>query len=531
MEEMVAKFRRIVLLNLSMISCNNLVIAITFDQFRLELSKGIENTEINSNIVNALNNLAVIELVLNQKLYEPYFELVQQSFFLKHDNVKHKLLSGGDGVMEAAKSSAEPIVNFDLNNVDFNNLADVENALNRSFQIPYSGLIWWDWLTKFNELFPKLHPVNPNSGSLSLNETSFFGQDSLLDNNKCYPDLNNLTKVEALLIQEGDAYQQIITQELQDKQNKLMPQQDCFFKKWEYEHFLGYIKRFDDNVYHALVQCKNILGRACIQKVSNIDEMGVFPPQDATHGYAIMKMPILTGFLSLNNPDEAKIVRSLIGEYGVYGDVLPIKERERVLELIKQLAPGLYERFLLADSIGLNHIRKGYGTAAVSYSPADGWPLIKIGRKFMEESFGVQLFIIGHEIGHYVLGHPKDDNKLVDFTNPTGGVVMKNGLKDAFVNANRRVKEYEADHFSVVKLGSSAENALAWMQKAQLDDHGTVSTFGSTHPLWKARIEHMLSLAREVEIQQRHPAISINWAELATDYKAWALTHKPSFEE
>ena len=61
-------------------------------------------------------------------------------------------------------------------------------------------------------------------------------------------------------------------------------------------------------------------------------------------------------------------------------------------------------------------------------------------------------------------------------------------------------------------LTNEIENKGLWRTK---------KTFDSTHPLWEARIAHLESLRREVELQKAHAdnPVPINWDTIIEKYK------------
>jgi len=175
---------------------------------------------------------------------------------------------------------------------------------------------------------------------------------------------------------------------------------DQFFTDGQYSLIMSYIKTVSKTVYDTLVQCELDLKRACIQKVTNISDQGLLFPTGDNHGYAILKLPIMHGWLVEGVQSN---INGLVGLYAefllVYGNRMPLVGCEYILNLIKRLDINLYNHFLLNDTTGENHIRlfdMSGNMAAVSFHPQDGLPLFLIDSSLAELSLGEQLFVFGH---------------------------------------------------------------------------------------------------------------------------------------
>ncbi len=85
---------------------------------------------------------------------------------------------------------------------------------------------------------------------------------------------------------------------------------------------------------------------------------------------------------------------------------ISIATRTYVLEIIKSLAPELYEEIIAVDPTGRNHITFTSNDNIYASQADDGLPRITLTPSFfMHFSPGEQQFLIAHELSHYVLGH------------------------------------------------------------------------------------------------------------------------------
>ena len=226
---------------------------------------------------------------------------------------------------------------------------------------------------------------------------------------------------------------------------------------------------------------------------------------------------------------------------------VPEDERAHFLEIIKELAPKLYTKIIAIDPTGEHHILRHEDGSNASVIPLleDGFPLIRVGTEIRNFPLDWQKFIIGHELGHYVLGHFKTHAAPHDTLNTeneeaqeyASGKKMAGQLpfKPTFEKAFSRIQEYEADRFSILGFGTAIDDGIAWRQERikqikkeeGVQEHPEKETFNRTHPQDDARIKHLESLRPEVELQKAHGETPppIDWNALIEKYK------KGSWEE
>jgi Zn-dependent protease with chaperone function len=219
-------------------------------------------------------------------------------------------------------------------------------------------------------------------------------------------------------------------------------------------------------------------------------------------------------------------------------------EQSKIMEIIKNLSPSLYEAMIKVDPTGADHIKRReekYKPSArlnlvgVLPSAKDGLPVVYIESRVIQIPEKQLRFIIAHELGHYALQHPLESPILTHrVLRKLGAIEFKKGKKissqlpftETFEFAFSREKEFEADRFAIIELDIPIDDAIAaakeWIAESEeLKKHET-PTFKSTHPLSTARIDQFENLRREVELNKIHgrKPIDINWKKLAAYYLA-----------
>lgn len=155
--------------------------------------------------------------------------------------------------------------------------------------------------------------------------------------------------------------------------------------------------------------------------------------------------------------------------------------------------------------MGAHHIvwneELGAGNISVQPSNKDGLPVIYVGSLASQIPREQLKFIIGHELGHYVLYHLSASAPFQEI------------LQRAF----SRSQESEADKFAIMELGVRIDDAIAAGKNLSSFTFNTPSALQSTHPFWETRIQHFNELRRELEARRRQPQV-INWKALAAQY-------------
>jgi hypothetical protein len=231
----------------------------------------------------------------------------------------------------------------------------------------------------------------------------------------------------------------------------------------------------------------------------------------------------------------------------------PNPERKAFMDIIKDLAPTLYEAIVAVDPTGADHIieddRFGYtSVAGVRVSEKDGLPAIGFGPGTTQVPLERKRAVIAHELGHYALRHlfkrptiklkaleeaPKGKRVLKIKGKPVevGGELPVSGFLslESTVEANlqrafSRQQEYEADRFAVIEFGIPIDDMIAEFKAPLPIGTKEEETFKSSHPLSMARIKQLEDLRREVELNKIHnkQPMPIDWKALAAEYfKEW----------
>ena len=224
---------------------------------------------------------------------------------------------------------------------------------------------------------------------------------------------------------------------------------------------------------------------------------------------------------------------------------MPLKERQKVLELLKSFVPELYQKLIAADPTGKDHLAfdSDPTDASVSYSSTDGLPKLAIGKEISRNHQEELRFILGHELGHYVLDHSENHYPLhcglksqKNLTHTFTGGKKSNYLpfEETFSLAYSRTKENEADRFAILTLGTSIDAAITLFQNDGLITEKQYTTenkplptaFALSHPFIEPRIAHLENLRREVEVQKLSGVkpLPIDWHALIEKHKNGTLS-------
>ncbi len=328
-----------------------------------------------------------------------------------------------------------------------------------------------------------------------------------------------------------------------------VPLVDYYFSPEDYNRFMDTIKSIDSEIYKSLKDCEIANSKPCLKKEFNSIVATVENPTQENHWYPTMSVhpEILTHCHGYN-----KKLLQINFEHYKSKQLTFRGERNAVLEVIRSLAPELYDLIITVDPTGENHIKRHANKdgASVAASPIDGLPVIKIGTNWIHRSDDA--WTIGHELGHYVLGHcglitktePFCETLSKKINSETSGYQGKKvdhkkketnpliNFQETFKNTYSRNQEYEADRFALVDFGINLDNAVvAALNEDVFEENETFNdenprnkaTFRKMHPLMDDRIKHMQSLSREIELHENLYGIGnptpIDWARLAQEYR------------
>ncbi len=298
----------------------------------------------------------------------------------------------------------------------------------------------------------------------------------------------------------------------------------------EYERYMKLIEDISPSVYKKLKKYELVFSEPALLKA----HWPTDPPIEEKNGY-----PIIVLYLSAHESEESQKKTLELG-INFYKRYMPLKKRRRVLKLIGSLAPELYQEFIAIDPTGENHLAfdSKHTNASANYSHQDGLPVITLGRDIINAPQEELRFVLGHELGHYALGHFKHHYPVhsrlrshQDLTQIPTQKEKTNEFKfeETFCLAYSRIKENEADRFSILSLGTNIDAAIAWFQnnalerdeQYEIENKPLPTTLTITHPHDEVRIKHFESLRREVEIQkaQSEKPAPIDWNALIENYK------------
>lgn len=309
---------------------------------------------------------------------------------------------------------------------------------------------------------------------------------------------------------------------------------DYSFPREEYEHYMRLFKEIDSNIHAQLQQCEKDLGEPCIAKAVDIEDQ-IEPGTNETKGYPII---VIRSLKDWGEKAQKEYLKTFVDEYKNLTTPITQKERDAVLDLIKTVAPELYDILIKKDPTGKNHIeRDTYGGFSSLASFDDGLPTIavdavvlgKYPRKYNEAS-------IAHELGHYVSGHffqinqPTHSHSITNSSEQKLKTGKKFGGKlppaETFDLAKQRIKEHEADRSEILDFDIDIDTAIASAKALQADAQEpphkgpAKGTFKKTHPFWDDRIKHFESLRSEAELKKAHGKgkTVFNWQKLANEY-------------
>ncbi len=311
---------------------------------------------------------------------------------------------------------------------------------------------------------------------------------------------------------------------------------DEFFDEADYNKILAYIRAKSEIVHKTLVECESDLGLPCIRLVTDSDKQGFILPQVFNNGYAAINLTPFPGASSTRAQIDAYksdldfMIQAYQDSILAYGFIMPIENRKQVLEIIRSIEPPLADILLESDPTLSTHIRYRENSgmlATVNYSRVNYLPTFTIDLRFFTLPEDQQRFVIGHELGHYVLGHilllPKKGSPMEWIRTYSPGSPKREIEEDSrlFENARLRLNEYEADQFSVVQFGSSIDSAITLIESTK-DDHPDMpglKSLDSTHPLFLERISELGKLSENLKVLARRPKKPIDWRSHAREYK------------
>jgi Zn-dependent peptidase ImmA (M78 family) len=286
------------------------------------------------------------------------------------------------------------------------------------------------------------------------------------------------------------------------------------------------IRKISPQAYERLLECAKITGSPCWKFAKGSEKTGVFAGNEATEGYPVIIFDRkIQADIDFHRPHLDSMVKPYIDQYNALDTIPDISqdERDKVLEIIKSLAPELYDEMIKSDPKGVDHIIRFYAyfsNAGMNISPKDGLPLISVGPSLLEKPYEEQRSILAHELGHYVLGHTLEE---LEYRIPAELTSFKEPFKEPFRLAYSRNQEYEADRFAVIEMEANIDALIAHLRKGEeLQARYKVErrALKSTHPLEKARIEYLENLKREIELRKQRniPRPQIKWRQLADEY-------------
>jgi hypothetical protein len=316
---------------------------------------------------------------------------------------------------------------------------------------------------------------------------------------------------------------------------------DYSLPKNYYAYYMNLIQGLNPKAYKKLNNCEADNGWPCLEIALDEENEGVRQGGDYSLGYPILR--INPGIHLWAKEDQKKYLKGFLKDYTEEPIVSEVSEDElkTVMNIIKELAPKLYDAILKVDPTGADHIVRNdeYGpyNFTASASGEDGLPLIELGSETAAYDMKAKRYFIAHELGHYALGHvvkePIKVHKVLEkVPMPMKERLLKIGkeqievgghlqFKKAFKHAFSREVEFEADRFAVIEFGIPLDEAIAAEKaSAKLESSEEPETFKRTHPHSQARINQLEDLRREIELykaQKRQPK-PIDWTGLAAQY-------------
>jgi hypothetical protein len=301
------------------------------------------------------------------------------------------------------------------------------------------------------------------------------------------------------------------------------------FPQEEYEHYMKLIAEIDPDMHETLKQCELELGGPCIDRALVGEKDRVMFGTEETEGYPILVMNSLMDRL-LDAQKER--LQKLMGAYKKH--VVPLMktaERQKLLLGLKAVDPDLYDAIIAVDPTGENHIKRSQKVTSAYFSTEDGLPLFYVDKDLVDGPYEETLFVLAHELSHYVLDHIFRPATVVhrEFSKEVAPQEFKiKGKKvagqlpfvETFQKARTRVQETEADRMAVIDFGIPIDDALCWLEKAIKRENRSATTFQRTHPFAADRIKYLRELCPEIELRkaQKKKRKKIDYNVLATEY-------------
>src|SRR5579871_1529744 len=179
------------------------------------------------------------------------------------------------------------------------------------------------------------------------------------------------------------------------------------FPQEEYEHYMKLIGEIDPEMHEALKQCELDLGGPCIDRALAGEKDRVMFGTEETEGYPIL---VMNSLMDRSLDAQKERLQKLMSYYNqhIKKMVHPMatKERQKLLHGLKAIDPALYNAIIKVDLTGENHIKRSYdGGSWTSVSTDDGLPLFHFDPSLVNEPYNEMLFVLAHELSHYILGH------------------------------------------------------------------------------------------------------------------------------
>jgi peptidase M48-like protein len=301
------------------------------------------------------------------------------------------------------------------------------------------------------------------------------------------------------------------------------------FPQEEYEHYMKLIAEIDPDMHEALKQCAIDLDGPCIDRALAGEEDRVMFGTEETEGYPIL---VMNSLMDRSLDAQKERLKKLMGAYKKHV-IPPMKaaERQKLLNGLKTIDPDLYDAIIAVDPTGENHIKRSQKVTSAYFYTEDGLPLFYVDKDLVDGPYEETLFVLAHELSHYVLDHIFRPSTVVhrEFSKEVAPQEFKiKGKKvagqlpfvETFQKARTRIQETEADRMAVIDFGIPIEDALCWLEKARKDENRSTTTFQRTHPFAADRIKYLRALCPEIELRkaQKKKRKKIDYNALAADY-------------
>lgn len=283
-----------------------------------------------------------------------------------------------------------------------------------------------------------------------------------------------------------------------------------YYTPQEYDYLMHIINQNLPDLYVELNSCGEILEKPCLRQLQI--EHGYKIEQKQENGQRVIYLPNMYADLLRNNKYyqlKTYLLVLLIRE----GFISRQDNKMLVLNIIKELAPPVYDMFLKTDERLEKHIIEFYQRDNFAVSCGlSGLPVLFYGSDFYLLPHNQQKAIVGHELGHYVLGHYNENKALnisfLHLTDKEIGPVMKS--VNTFIASYTRVNELEADRFAVLNLGVPAEDMIDMLINLYTDTKNKHSSIGHDHPSIQSRVDQLEDLKRDLE-QGRIKRQAVDW--------------------